>query len=199
MERKITLPNKIKSTQPETPTTVQGRDQFQTPNYATELLVPYIPKLVEGIYEPACGNYKISNILEQKGYDVLSEDLLYGQNFLEGDLKKFKGHNKMAIITNPPFSLKKKFYERCMEYSDAFEMPWALLIPFDMCGWMIEAFNNNCQMLIPERRIDFLTPSGKSGLTGNTSNFHSGWLTWGFGFHQQMVFTKLTTEMKKNV
>ena len=32
------------TTPPKTPSVPQGRDTFQTPNYATELLIPFIPK-----------------------------------------------------------------------------------------------------------------------------------------------------------
>src|SRR5664279_2775183 len=55
------MPNKIKKTQPETPYVPQGRDLFQTPYYATELLIPFIPKRIRWIWEPACGKGKISD------------------------------------------------------------------------------------------------------------------------------------------
>lgn len=65
----ITTPKKAPSSQ-------QIRDTFQTPNYATDLIIPYIPKDVNMIWECAAGKKKISNKLESNGYSVLSTDLV---------------------------------------------------------------------------------------------------------------------------
>ena len=192
------MPNKIKRIQPETPYVPQGRDLFQTPNYATELLIPFIPKMVVNIWEPACGQNKIVDVLREHKYYVFGSDLGYPDqedNFLTTAYPFPTYKKNTAIITNPPYSLKQKFYERCR----SFDVPFALLIPADYCSWIIQALKDGCEKIIPERRIDFITPSGKSGLTGNTSNYHSLWLTWGFGLGRSETFVELTNEMKKNV
>lgn len=67
--------NKPKTTQPETPNKVQGRDLFQTPNYATNLLVPFIPKNIDTIWECAAGEGKIVHRLMNFGYNVLGSDI----------------------------------------------------------------------------------------------------------------------------
>ncbi len=202
------MPSKIKQTQPETPNNSQGRDSFGTPNYAIDLLIPYIPKEVKKIWEPACGDLKITNRLKEKGFDVYSSDIkldfktydpTYG-NFITGYLPTwFKyefNKEEFAIVTNPPFSLKRKFYERCIEYC----VPFALLIPFDFNGWLCEAFEkHNCQALVPSRRINYITPSGKSELTGNTANFHSFWLTKGFSLPKQITIVELSLKDKENI
>jgi len=182
---------KSKTTQPVTTNVVQGRDLFQTPNYATRLLIPFIPKDVKIIWEPACGEYKITNILKSAGYTVESSDLKYYDNF-------FTIHKTSAqcIITNPPFSSKQLFYKHCLE----FDISFALLIPADYSGWIIRAIRDDgCEKVIPTRRIDYITPTGKSGLTGQSSNFHSLWLTRGFNLGQSETFAELTSEMKKDV
>lgn len=192
------MPNKIKKTQPETPYVPQGRDLFQTPNYATELLIPFIPKRIRWIWEPACGQMKISDVLLHNDYNVYSSDLGFPDpedNFFTTEFPFPVYKHNVAIVTNPPYSLKLKFWKRCME----FNVPFALLIPADYCGWVIEFLKMGAEKIIPERRIDFITPSGKSGLTGNTSNYHSLWLTWGFGLGRSETFVELTNEMKKNV
>ena len=193
------MPAKIKKTQPETPNISQGRDCFQTPNYATELLIPLIPKNITNIWEPACGKLKISNVLSDNGYYVFSSDLGYpdeSDNFLTSEFPFPTYKNNCAIITNPPFSLKSKFYNRC-KY---FKVPFALLIPGDYSGWIIDAIRfDNCEKIIPTRRIDYITPSGLSGASGHSSNFHSYWLTWGFGLGKSETFVELTKEMKTNI
>jgi hypothetical protein len=204
------MPNKPKTTQPETPNEIQGRDQFQTPKYAVKLLLPFIPKNITTVWEVAIGEGRIFDCLEeysnvavygsdiiQKGY---SDNIL---NFLDTseipkDIYKrnSEGHEgNVAIITNPPYSLKKRFYEKC-KY---FEVPFALLIPCDYCGWIIDALiKDGCEKIIPTRRIDYITPNGKQG-ESSSSQFHSMWLTWGFELGKTETFVELTKEMKRNI
>src|SRR5687767_14647628 len=109
-----------KTPQPQTPDEPQGRDLFQTPNYAVDLLIPFIPDNVGVIWECACGEGKIVKRLLYHGYAVVGTDLRQGINFLVQDYPE----NYDAIITNPPFSLAERFYKKCLEY----DIPFALLI-----------------------------------------------------------------------
>lgn len=151
------MPKKTKTPQPELLEEVSERDQFQTPYYAVDLLVPFLS--IYGrkgfrIWECAAGMKKISNRLEYWGYDVLSTDLCYTgsskMNFLT-DIMSFPFD---CIVTNTPFSLKKKFYKKCLEY----KVPFALLIPADYSGWIIQAIQDGAEKIIPTRRIDYITP-----------------------------------------
>ena len=61
-----------------------------------------------------------------------------------------------AIITNPPFSLTRNFFRKCIEY----DIPFALLINADYKQWIIDAvMTDGCEKIIPYRRIDFITPN----------------------------------------
>jgi hypothetical protein len=192
------MPTKIKQNQKQDMVEPQGRDLFQTPNYAVDLLIPFIPSDVSIIWECACGERKISKRLEEKGYCVLSSDIRKNigvkiSNFLFENPFQSKYD---AIITNPPFSLKKAFYERCCWFSH----PFALLIPADYCSWIINAIRNDgAEKIIPTRRIDYITPTGLTSQTGHTSKFHSIWLTWGFDLGKTETFVELTKEMKENI
>jgi hypothetical protein len=191
--------NKIKETQYEDLENTQGRDSFETPNYATRLLIPYIPENIKTVWECACGNGKISSILAKENkYTIINSDLKYSEsyNFLTMELPKELDKSKSCIITNPPFSLKRRFYDRCKFHG----IPFALLIPADYAGWIIDALRfDNAEKIIPTRRVDYITPTGLSGASGHTSNFHSLWLTWGFGLGKTETFVELTNEMKKDV
>ena len=191
-KKNIVLENrKPKSPQKQNLKSVDGRDLFQTPNYATELLTPFIPKSIGVIWECACGEGKIIKILLAHGYAVAGTDLRFGGfNFLIQDYPE----NYDAIITNPPFSLKRKFYEKCIEFG----LPFALLIPADYSGWLIRAVQDGAEKIIPTRRIDYITPTGRNGKT-SSSMFHSMWLTWGFGLGKTETFVELTKEMKDNI
>jgi len=192
------MANKIKVTQKENLVAVSGRDSFQTPNYATDLLVPFLKKIRSSydkpseftIWECASGNGRMENRLHEHGFEVFGTDLSTGFNFLTDHTDLFD-----CIVTNPPYSLKKKFYDKCLEY----EVPFALLIPADYSGWVIEALQNGAEKIIPTRRIDFITPTGKSGATGQSANFHSLWLTFGFCLGRSETFVELTQEMKRNI
>lgn len=195
------MPTKIKKTQAVDLDKPHGRDLFQTPNYATDILARYIPAGITTIWECAQGQGKISNRLSQHGYKVYGTDIQTGFNFLY-DYPKFlidmdnTEWSKTMIVTNPPFSLKRQFFNRCLYW----RIPFALLIPADYCLWTIDAVRiHGCQKIIPTRRIDYITPSGLSGKTGNTSNFHSLWLTRDLGIKATEIFVELTNEMKKNV
>jgi hypothetical protein len=187
--------DKPKKNQPEMPNVIQGRDLFQTPNYATELLIPFIPKNIKYIWECACGNYKISKVLEKNKYSTYTTDLSFSINcnFLQMDWYPKQKEN-IAIITNPPFSLKKKFFDKCIFH----KVPFALLIPADYSAWIIDAIRCGCEKIIPDRRIDYITPNGNSG-KNSASQFHSMWLTWGFGLGKTETFVELTKEMKQNI
>lgn len=190
------MPTKTKKNQKQDKQKHQTRDLFQTPNYAVDLLVPYIPKYIGNIWECAAGEGKIQQRLSYHGYNVIATDIRQknGFNFLTDGIT-WLGSN-WAIITNPPFSLKRKFYETCLKYG----VPFALLIPADYCEWIIRATMNGAEKIVPTNRINFITPSGKSEATGNTSDFHSMWLTWGFGLGRTETFVELPVkERKENI
>lgn len=199
-------PAKTKKPQPETPNNVQNRDRFQTPNYAVDLLINFVPGHIKWVWEPACGDGMIvKRLLEASNLDVYASDLKKSDSFSH-EVKNFFDYNKLpefegltaentCIITNPPFSLKLFFYKKCVEFG----VPFALLIPADYSGWTIRAVSEHgAEKIVPTRRIDFITPSGKSGATGHGSDFHSLWLTWGFGLGKTETFVELSNEEKKN-
>lgn len=188
---------KTKLVQKQIPESRQKRDLFQTPNYATRLLIPYIPQKITHIWECATSeNGKISSVLREHKYNVFESGLGFPteyDNFLVNDFP-FPKHINCAIITNPPYSLKFKFISRSIEH----DVPFAFLIPFDMCKTLLEFFSvYGCQALVPNRRIDYITPNGFSGADGKTSDFHSFWLTRYFDLPNQITEVELSNQSKK--
>lgn len=182
----------------------QPRDLFQTPNYATELLVPFIPQ-TDYVWECACGEGKIVGVLEKTGYKVDKSDLrelpnvkkcnFLCDNPLEHVFLEHTFCSKITIITNPPYSLKRQFFKRCIEY----DLPFALLISSDWSGFLIDLFKMGCQAIIPTRRIDYITPTGLSGASGHFSYFHSYWMTRYFNLNEQLTFVDLKIKDKENI
>lgn len=96
-------------------------DLYPTPVDATESIVPLIEALIDNgqmpgrrVWEPACGDGRLSRVLEWHGMEVTSSDLREfpgygtpGVDFLKPSVEGCFNYD--AIITNPPFSLAKEF------------------------------------------------------------------------------------------
>jgi len=101
-------------------------DFYPTPPEVTEALLRHLKiPLPATIWEPACGEGHMSEVIASYGYNVVSSDLHdtgYGQacsDFLTSTCEICDW-----IITNPPFSLAEQFIRRCREL----DKPFALLL-----------------------------------------------------------------------
>ena len=189
------MPTKPKRGQRVTPNDTQERDCVQTPNYATDMVVARLPGSVQlcHIWEPCCGEGRIVNRLRHYGYEVLGTDIRI--NPKHNCLMFSPSDNYTFIITNPPFSLKGKMARRFIEL----DKPFAILVPGDWSGWLIAAIREyQCQLLIPSRRINYITPTGKQGKE-SAAQFHSVWLTRYFNLPQMVTFVELSKEMMLNI
>jgi hypothetical protein len=152
-------------------------DYMQTPKYALNPLIPFI-KNEWKIWECAWGKGRLFDALKENGFDVIGSDKEF--DFLTNSIPCD------CIITNPPYSLKDEFLERCY----AFGKPFALLMPLTALegkkrGALYK--RNGIQLIIPNRRINFETPSGK----GSGSWFQTAWFCWGFGLPKDLNFVEL--------
>ena len=233
----------------------QVRDTFQTPNYAIDLLIPFIPKGISHVWECAAGGGKISGKLRSAGYTVFETDIQSDRegvekyNFITGEIRTDIEPGKFSIITNPPFSIKDLFVEKCFEYS----IPFALLINADYSGQTIEWIRRGCEKIVPTSRIAYITPNILSRIHAgeiwkleagssmyesldnlrdadielyehfyqekykdyhnystieevpmellykySNAQFHSMWLTYGFGLGKTETFVDLTAEQRRS-
>lgn len=88
---------------------LDGPDFYPTPAWATRALLDN-EKFEGTIWEPACGNGAMSNVLIQAGYRVDSSDM-YDRGFGSiHDFTKTDLHNSVEnIITNPPYNSAEEF------------------------------------------------------------------------------------------
>lgn len=92
----------------------QQHDYYATEPKAIELLLD-LERFSPSVWECACGEGHISKVLENRGYRVMSTDLIDrgygigGVDFLE-TTKQFDGD----IITNPPYKLAREFVEHAL-------------------------------------------------------------------------------------
>ena len=133
----------------------KSSDIFQTPNIAVDYLLPYIQKNHHVVWESACGNFMIKDYLIEKGYSVYGTDIIDGIDFF-----KYEPEFSYDVqITNPPYSLKDDWLERSYKLGK----PFALLLPVNSlhsvrrCKMFREY---GLQLIIPPRRINFITPTG---------------------------------------
>lgn len=129
-------------------------DTYQTPKGpAIECLVPYIPEHVSKIWEPASGDGNIADTLCDR-YGVRATDIRYGVDFFTSK----PGPKEDAIITNPPYSVKDAWIERCFELG----LPFALLLPLEAISGVRRtgSWKKGVGLLIPNRRIAFELQGG---------------------------------------
>jgi len=155
-------------------------NDFQTPPIALSPLSPFLNKDWV-IWECACGKGNLSTALADWGHKVIATDIVDGKDFLTWKPEKFD-----CIITNPPFSLKQQFLERCYEL----QKPFALLLPlttFETAKRQNLFKENGVEVILFDKRINFETPSGK----GSGSWFATAWFTSGLKIGKELIFVKL--------
>lgn len=92
-------------------------DYYATEPKAVELLLAQ-EKFSQWVWECACGEGHISEVLKANGYDVFSSDLIdrgYEDTKVIDFLTTTK--NELDIITNPPYKFAKEFVEHALNIS----------------------------------------------------------------------------------
>jgi hypothetical protein len=93
-----------------------AHDFYPTPEIATVRLLEK-EKFQGDVWEPACGDGAISNVLERYGYHVRSTDLIY-RGYGEGDIDFLRQRDRVEnIVTNPPFKLANKFIHHALVHA----------------------------------------------------------------------------------
>jgi len=152
-------------------------DMF-TPPKAIDYIAPYLKK--DLIYWECCfGRGDMAKELIKRGFNVIGNDKI--------DCLKENPENWDFLITNPPFNGNKKFIKRAIELGK----PFALLVRLEHLGG-VEAMNLlkdiDFQIIIPEKRINYITPKMLLGEKVGGSQFHSIWLTKGLKLTKQITY-----------
>eukprot|EP01035_Chromulina_nebulosa_P029308 gene29308-38834_t len=105
------------------------------------------------LFEPCCGNGRISNYFRNLGYTVIERDLYTTEekhDYLIEDAPFYD-----CLITNPPFHLKAEFIKKAM----GSEKPWIMLLPTESTSIKKTNmyFNNDMaiQILSPPPKFDY--------------------------------------------
>jgi hypothetical protein len=160
----------------------QGYDACQTPAYAIDPLLPYLPDRI--IWEPAAGEHYLVEALYDSGFkseQVITSDILTGQNFFEYTPDEWD-----CLITNPPYSIKYQWLERCYQLGK----PFALLLPVETLGAKTaQEFlkEYGFEMMLLNKRVDFKMPNKG---WDSSAQFPVFWLCWQL-LPQQVMFGEL--------
>jgi len=167
--RKQTLPKIMR---------VGSPDDFQTPPQALNPLLKYLNKN-QTIWEPACGKRYLVDYLKEKKYKVIGTDIKEG---IEYDFLKYVPTKIDIIITNPPYSLKNEFIERCYNL----KKPFALLLPLAGLETIKRQslWRQGLQLIILNKRLHFETPNNKESHCW----FASAWFTNGLNLEKDLIF-----------
>ena len=145
-------------------------DLYETPNWVTETVIPFLPAPPCTIWECAAGGGKMVTSLRAAGFNVLATDLEL--DFLTRPAPgPFTG-----IVTNPPYALAVEFIERALGMIplDGF-CAFLLRTDFDHAKSRQHLFAGSdpfARKLVLTRRIRWIEDS-----TGSPS-FNHAWFLW---------------------
>lgn len=175
---------------PKPPITRGQPDDYQTPPSALAPLLPHLKKEWV-IWECAAGKGNLVRELRRTGHKVIATDIITGLNFLTNQPTGNSYDSWDCIVTNPPYSLKDEFIARCY----ALGKPFALLMPLtSLEGRKRQSLFglHGVEMIIMERRVNFVTPSGEGG----GSWFMTAWFTWGLDIGRELTFQIATNQTR---
>ncbi len=118
-------------------------DEIWTPMEAVLPLDPYLPEKPHVIWEMCPGNGRLIHHLEMLGYFATSID----EDSLTNELITYD-----VVVTNPPWSKKHLFLERCINLNK----PFALLLPVRTLGVRrCQVWLDDVDVLFLAKRVDF--------------------------------------------
>ena len=164
----------------ETPAEASATHNFYpTPTYVTCSLIDR-EKFDGLIWEPACGDGAMSNVLQKAGHEVHSSDIVdrgYGE---VGDFLK-SNRSVPNIVTNPPFNLAEKFVQKALANTTrkvAMFLPLSFLTSKRRYDWLPHTPLK--YVYIFTNRVS-LYPSGERGnLSSGTTDY--AWFVWEHGY-----------------
>ena len=147
-----------------------NNDECYTPDYAVQPILEYIPKDVT-VWCPF--DTEESQFVKQisKTNPVIYSHLDKGQDFFQYQPSEWD-----IMISNPPFSNKRKFFEKAL----SFNKPFALIMTNT---WLNDSTpkilfkDKDLQLLMFDKRMEFVNPNGQ---VNNKITFSSSYYCWNF-------------------
>lgn len=156
-------------------------DECLTPKYGVEPILKYIPKnwVVWCPFDKEDSWF--ARLIKENGNKVIYSHIDYGQNFYEYEPKEHWD----CIISNPPFTNKRKIFERAL----SFNKPFALIMSNT---WLNDSApkqlfkDKDLQLLMFDKRMKF----ENNGAVQNKITFSSSYYCWNF-LPKQIIMEEL--------
>lgn len=140
-----------------------NNDECYTPRYVVEAILPFIPKdkVIWCPFDRDDSNFTI--VLKENGYNVINSHIDYGQDYYD-----YEPPHWDIMVSNPPFTAKRKIFERAL----SFGKPFMLLMSNT---WLNDSApkvlfkDKDLQLLMFRNRIKFLN----NGIVNNKITFSS--------------------------
>lgn len=147
-----------------------GNDECYTPDYGVLPILKYIPSdaIVWCPFDTEDSEF-VKQISKQN--TVVYSHVKFGQNFFE-----YEPENWDVIVSNPPFTNKRKFFERAL----SFQKPFALIMTNT---WLNDSApkqlfkEKDLQLLMFNKRMKFNSPDGR---VNDKITFSSSYYCWNF-------------------
>lgn len=145
-----------------------NNDECYTLEYAVKPMLEFVPKnkIVWCPFDTEDSNFV--KIFKQNGYNVIHSHISEGKDFL-----KWKPDNFDVIVSNPPFTNKRVYFERAL----SFNKPFALIMSNT---WLNDSTpkkifkEKGLQLLMFEERMKFLN----NGVVNNKITFSSSYFCY---------------------
>lgn len=160
-----------------------GNDECYTPRYAITPLLKYIPKdkIIWCPFDTEESEYV--RVFKENGYNVIYSHISNGKNFFEYEPEKWD-----IIVSNPPFTGKRKIFERALSLNK----PFALLMTLTWLNDSAPKYlfeQKDLQLLMFDKRIKYLN----NGIIDNKITFSSAYYCYNV-LPKQIIMEKLTNK-----
>lgn len=158
---------------------VGNNDECYTPEYAVEPLIEFLePYKGKTIWCPFDKEHSaFVQVLHKAGHTVVASHIDNGRDFYT-----YEPEHWDLIVSNPPFTNKRKIFERALSFGKPFALLMSLTWLNDSAPKQLFA-DKDLQLLMFDRRIKFI------GM-GNKITFSSAYYCYGF-LPKQIVMRKL--------
>mgnify|MGYP003678714821 CR=1 FL=1 len=167
------------------------KDEYYTPSILAHAIIPYlktnpktfdIPSKLITIWCPFdTENSEFVLGLRDAGFNVIHSHIWNGEDFFEYEPDEDYDY----IVSNPPFTMKLKVFERLYDLGKPFAMVMGLpILNYQEVGAFFhrhQGEGKNLQLLIVDKKVSF---------DGNTASFNNSFFCWGV-LGQDIVFHHL--------
>ena len=167
-----------------------GKDRAAHDYYATQpeavVMLCDLESFAPTVGEPACGGGHLSKVLESRGYNVLSTDLVdrgYGKGGVDflSCAATLAPQTPFDIVTNPPYSFAQEFVERSLELV----RPGGKVAMFLKLTFLEGKSRYSLFAANPPRRVYVASSRltcGKNGTEWEPSAVCYSWMVWEKGY-----------------